>query len=125
MKIFVFGNEDIPFDSLPLRILPQLKKLYPKIEFEVKDPNEEWELNNDKSVTIIDTALGINAVTVFLDLNKFARPPSIGMHDFDALTNLRFLMKLGKINKVTIIAVPSEIDENKAIKDISNFLEEI
>ncbi|MFA6295052.1 MAG: hypothetical protein WC666_01355 [Candidatus Paceibacterota bacterium] len=130
MKVFIFGNPDILIDSLPLRILPQLKVLYPNIEFEVKDPNEEWDFSSRprlearprgeaSDLTIIDTAIGIKKVTVFHDLKQFALPPRLGMHDFDAFTNLRYLMKLGKINTVTIIGIPPEINEEKAIEEIS------
>jgi hypothetical protein len=124
-KIFVFGNEDLKEDILPLRILPELKKFFPKIQFEIKDPNEEWEIENDSQnseIIIIDTAVGIKEVTIFESLEKFARPPRVGMHDFDALTNLRFLQKLGKIKKVKIIAIPSHISESEAIKNCERYL---
>jgi hypothetical protein len=118
MKIFVFGNEDLKEDNLPLRILPQLKKYFPNIDFVLQDPNEEWEIENDSQnseIVIIDTAVGIKEVTIFDSLEKFVRPPRIGMHDFDALTNLRFLFKLGKIKKVKIIAIPPNISESEAL----------
>jgi hypothetical protein len=136
MIIFVFGNEDLKEDRLPLRILPHLRVKFPSIEFVVKDPNEEWEIplpelsklseaeNNSQNseIVIIDTAVGIKEVTIFESLEKFARPPRVGMHDFDALTNLRFLVKLGKIKKVKIIAIPPDISESEAFKKISNIL---
>lgn len=134
LKIFVFGNEDLQMDSLPLRILPKLREEFLDIKFEVVDPNEEWDFSSrsrncmsfasesndpDFSVTIIDTALGIKDVTVFESLEKFSSPPRVGMHDFDALTNIRYLWKLGKIKKIKIIAVPPEMGENEAIKKVS------
>lgn len=47
------------------------------------------------------------------------------MHDFDALTKLRFLQKLGKLKEVMIIGVPPEMDEEKALEDTSALLENI
>jgi hypothetical protein len=117
-RIFVFGNEDLQEDNLPLRILSQLKKRFPEIEFILKDPNEEWEVEKEEEVNILDTAIGIKEVTVFNDLKKFAKPPRVGMHDFDALTNLRYLQKLGKIKKIKIIAVPASISETEAVEAI-------
>jgi len=104
-KIFVFGNLDLVMDSLPLKMLPELRKKFPQIEFVVQDPNEEWEV--PENLVVLDTAVGIKEVMVFDDLEKFTPPPRVSMHDFDALTNLRYLKKLGKLKSVKIIAVPA------------------
>jgi hypothetical protein len=117
MKIFVFGNIDLKEDNLPLRILPQLQKRFPNVEFVVKDPNEEWDVPEE--ITVLDTAVGIKEVAVFDSLEKFGKVPRVGMHDFDALTNLRFLWKLGKIKKIKIIAIPPDLEEKEAIKKVS------
>lgn len=119
--VYIFGNEDVEIDSLPIRILPKLKEKFPSIRFEIKDPNEEWE-NIGQELIIIDTAVGINEIAIFDDLTKFAKAPSVGMHDFDALTNLRYLQKLGKIKKIKIIGIPPEIKESEAIEKISKIL---
>jgi hypothetical protein len=122
-KIFVFGNEDLAGDSLPLRILPTLKQKFSKIEFVTVDPNEDFDY--PKSVVVIDTAVDITDVTVFDGLDKFVAPPRVGMHDFDALTNLRLLWKLGKIKKIKIIAVPPQMGKSEALGKISTILEKI
>lgn len=106
MKIYVFGNEDVEMDSLPLKMLPELRQRFPEIEFVIKDPNEEIDFPEE--VIILDTAVGISEVTIFDDLKKFAAVPRVSIHDFDALTNLRYLQKLGKIKTVKIIAVPNK-----------------
>ena len=110
-------------DNLPLRILSQLVKKFPGIEFVVKDPNEEWEVLEE--LVVLDTAVGIKEVTIFDSLEKFSKPPRVGMHDFDALTNLRFLWKLGKIKKIKIIAVPQNLKEDEAVLEVSKILEKI
>ncbi len=119
-EVFVFGNEDLSEDSLPLRILPLLQKKFPEIHFVTLDPNEEWDVPED--VCMLDTAVGITDVTVFDSLDAFSAPPRIGMHDFDALTNLRYLQKLGKIKKIKIIAVPPDMSESDAIHGVSHHL---
>ncbi|MDP2933622.1 MAG: hypothetical protein Q8N81_05855 [bacterium] len=113
MKIFVFGNPDLSADSLPLRILPQLVKQWPQIEFVVADPNEEWEV--PENLILIDTVQGLSAITEFTNLDDFVRPPKITMHDFDAYTNLRYLQKLGKLKKIKIIGLPPAIDAKTAL----------
>ena len=119
-KIFVFGNVDLPEDSLPLKILPELQKRFPEIQFEIKDPNEEWE--TEEEIIVLDTAVGIKEITVFDNLEKFSKVPRVGMHDFDALTNLRYLWKLGKIKKIKIIGVPQNFEGSRAIQEMSNIL---
>ncbi|KKW22468.1 MAG: hypothetical protein UY71_C0023G0025 [Parcubacteria group bacterium GW2011_GWB1_52_7] len=120
MIVYVFGNPDIPEDSLPLRILPRLRLAFPDISFEIKDPNEEWDV--PETLTIIDTAAGIDAVRVFTDLESFSNAPRVSLHDFDALTQLRYLQKLGKLKKITVIGIPPAISEGEALKDVSETL---
>jgi hypothetical protein len=115
-KIFVFGNKDLEEDNLPLRILPKLREKFPDIRFETKDPNEEWEIPESEELIILDTTVGIKDVEVFDDLEKFSKVPRMGMHDFDALTNLRYIKKLGKIKKIKIIGVPPDMGEQEAVK---------
>ncbi len=103
-------------DSLPLRILPKLKDKFPDIEFKTIDPNEDFDFPEE--MVVIDIVVGIKDVTVFDSLDKFSTPPRVGMHDFDALTNLRLLWKLGKIKIIKIIAVPPEMDESDALEKI-------
>lgn len=119
-KIFIFGNIDLPNDSLPLRILPELEEKFPDILFYIKDPNEEWQDADD--IVIIDTVVGIKGITIFDSLEKFSSAPRVSVHDFDALTNLRLLQKLGKIKTVKIIGLPEDMDEANAIEQIEKLL---
>ena len=120
MNIFVIGNEDLAFDSLPLRILPELKKRFAHLNFQIKDPNEEWDTS--KEIIIIDTVKGINKVQVFSDLKSFTPSPKITLHDFDVLDNLRLLEKIGKLPKIKIVALPATISERKALEEVSAIL---
>lgn len=115
-RVFIFGNINLQNDSLPLRMMPKLQEKFPEIEFQIRDPNEEWGVPEE--FVIIDTIIGIKQVKVFDTLDKFLRAPRVSMHDFDALTNLQFLYKLGKIKKIKIIGVPPEMNENEAIKKV-------
>ena len=117
MRVYIFGNPDLPEDSLPLQLLPTLRKNFPDIKFEALDPNEEWD--PPEELTVIDTVVGINEVTVYDNLETFSNTPRVTMHDFDALTNLRYLQKLGKIKKVKIIGVPASGDLAKILRDVA------
>jgi len=123
MNVFVFGNADLSFDSLAIKMLPTLKARFSEIEFTVKDPNEEWGISDD--LIIIDAVDGIDKITTFDSLENFSRSPSITMHDFDAYANLKLLEKLGKLKKIKIIGVPTMILEDEAIKQITPILSSI
>ena len=117
MTVFVFGNPDLPADSLSLRILPALKKRCPGVIFKVRDPNEEWEAPEE--LTIIDTVVGIDEVKIFDGLEDFENTPRVSLHDFDAITNLRYLQKLGKIRKIKIIGISPTMSEEEAANSVA------
>ncbi len=121
MTIYIFGNPDLPMDALPVRLVPQLQAKFPQHQFFVKDPNEEW--NVPEKLIVIDTVKGIDQVIVFKDLSKFEAAPRVSIHDFDALTQLRLLQKIGKLKEVTIIGVPPDILEDVALKKIVGLLD--
>ena len=105
MEIWLFGNPEYEPDSLPLKLLPGLKKRLPGVSFVVKDPNEEWD-DMPNPLIIIDTVQGIKEVTVFDSLDQFAATPRVTVHDFDLGMKLRWLQKLGKLTLFKIIGVP-------------------
>src|SRR3989344_2407226 len=112
MTIYVFGNQDLNFDNIPTKILHQLQSEFPHIHFEHRDPNEDMEFDDD--CVIIDTVQGIDAVTVFADLQQFVSAPHISMHDLDLYATLRLMQKLGKIKQIYIIGVPQTISVPEA-----------
>lgn len=114
MTVFVFGNPDLPADSLAVRILPELHKRFPEIDFLTKDPNEDFELPED--AVIIDVVAGLKEVRVFSSLDDFQAPPRTTLHDFDLFSHFQFLKKLGKLpSKIKIIGLPPTISEKEAI----------
>lgn len=114
--VFIFGNPDLEIDSLPIKLIPELQKSCPTFSFILKDPNEEWDVPEE--MIIIDTAIGAKKVTVFKDLKSFMTGPRLSMHDFDALSNLLYLEKLGRLKKIKIIGVPPDIEPKKALGEI-------
>ncbi|HSE34789.1 MAG TPA: hypothetical protein VLB83_01570 [Candidatus Paceibacterota bacterium] len=123
MRIHVFGNPDIAMDALPLRILPVLRARAPEIDFRTLDPNEEWDLVDP--FVVIDTVVGIPSVHIFRSLDEFAAAPTVSVHDFDALFNLRYLKKLGKLGEVRILGLSPEISEEEAIVQVLAMIAEI
>ena len=47
MKVFVFGNPLVEKDSLVLKMLPELRRRFPEIEFQEVDPTEGLEKHGE------------------------------------------------------------------------------
>lgn len=120
MEIWLFGNPDLKSDSLPLKILPQLKKLFPKVNFVIQDPLEEWKLPAE--LFIIDTVQGLKKMEVFTTLEKFQPAPHVTMHDFDLGAQLNWLKKLRVLPKFTIFGIPENISGTDALNQLNSLL---
>ncbi len=119
MKIYVFGNPLIKEDSLPEKLIPQLKETFPKIEFVIADPNENFPPENERDLIILDTVVGIKKPVILnLDHLQQKNNTPVSPHDYDLLIHLQLLKKIKKIDKVKIIGVPIKTK----IKDLINFI---
>ncbi len=116
-QVFVFGNPELPADSLPLRLLPSLRKRFPDVSFLFLDPNEEWDPPDP--LIVVDTVVGVPEVHTFRGLKEFGAAPTVSMHDFDALFNLRYLAKLGRLGEVTVVGVPPAMSDGAALDGVS------
>jgi hypothetical protein len=112
-SVFVFGNPDLPFDSLPLRLLPALREALPDVSFEVLDPNEEWDV--PPHMLVVDTVVNLTEPQAIRGLDAFMSAPRMTCHDFDAYANLMFMKKLGKVHDVTVLGLPPRYDEKACI----------
>ncbi len=56
------------------------------------------------------------------NIDKFAETKAISLHDFDLGLNLKLAKKMGKIKKILIIGVPPNINEEKAVKEITRII---
>lgn len=56
------------------------------------------------------------------DIDKIESSPNVSMHDFDLGFQLKLMKKLGKIDKVTIIGVPQNINESQVLEQIKQTL---
>jgi hypothetical protein len=116
MKILVFGNALVEADSLPLRLMPELRKAFPSVEFREFDTAENLEAEG-RDLIILDTAFGIERVTLIEDVDTLQVSKTCSMHDFDLPITLRILMKLKAIDSVKIIAIPAGYGEGKALRE--------
>lgn len=81
-KILVFGNPLLKEDSLPLRILKNLRKEFPDIEFEEFDTADDLQ-NEGRNLVILDTVKGIKKVMIIKDIKSIITDKIYSLHDFD------------------------------------------
>lgn len=121
LTIYIFGNELLDFDNLPIKLTPKLKKLFPDINFIIQDPNENLKAIN-RGLVIIDTVKGIKNAAIIRDIEKLETDKIYTMHDFDLAFNLKLLKKIGRLKKATILGVPPDYSEKKALKELSEMI---
>ena len=119
-KIYVMGNLLVEQDSLPIKILPDLRKVMPNYEFIELDPSEDFP--KQKTLTIIDTVLDIKKVTLVKEIDKIQLEKICSLHDFDLGYNLKLMKKFGMIETVIIVGVPIDIKKKEAIKQIKDVI---
>lgn len=124
MRILVFGNPLVQEDSGAIELVPELKKLFPHIEYKELDAAENIE-EEGRNLTILDVAQGIEKVTVLEDLSILEAAPQYSMHDFDLALTLKLLKKMKKIDSVRIIAIPINYEKKKAIDEIKKAIRSI
>ncbi|MBW2970455.1 hypothetical protein KY309_02230 [Candidatus Woesearchaeota archaeon] len=117
MNIYVCGNPLVKEDSLPLRILPELRKRFPSIDFVEFEPSEDLP---DENLIIMDTVINAKDVMIIDDIDKFVETKALSLHDFDLGLNLKLAKKLGKLKSVKIIGVPPKASVDMICSVISS-----
>lgn len=121
MEVWVFGNADLAEDSMPIELLPRLRKEFPRSTFIQQDPLDEWEM--PQRLFIIDTVQGVELVSIFTSLDAFQNAPHVTMHDFDLGTQLQFMKKLGKLPKeLFIFGIPPQLSRDDAFSQLAGLL---
>lgn len=124
-SVFYLGNPLLKADNLQIRLIWDLKKLFPNLSFIHFDPTEEFPEKNPENLILIDTVIGIEKVTCFNDLNQWSISPRNTVHDFDLPVSLGLLQKLGKLKKVTIIGVPAKGPKSKVVEEIVELMSKL
>ncbi len=120
MKILVFGNPLVKEDSLPLLLLPKLRREFPEVEFRELDSTEDLHKEGRKLI-ILDSATGIKKVEI-VGLDSLKLDKIYSMHDFDLGYNLKLLKKAGMIEDAKIIAVPVGMRKDTSFNQIQLIL---
>ncbi len=118
MKILVFGNPLVEMDSIALNVMKSLQNRFPDVEFREFDSAENLE-NEGRDLIILDAAVGVPEVVILEGIEKLQSGSIYSMHDFDLSLTLKLLIKMGKIDRVRIIAIPSDYEKEKAVEECS------
>lgn len=120
-KILVFGNMFVNQDSLPLKLLPKLKKEFPEIEFKEFDSVEDLQTEG-KNLLIIDSVLGIKRVQLIKNIESITTEKFYSLHGFDLGQSLKLLKKLNMIDEVKIFGVPVKMKEGEAFLQLKKLI---
>lgn len=124
IKIYIFGNSLLEFDSLPIRLQPALQEQFPEISFEVIDPNENLHPEHGQLI-IIDTVINIEQPVLIDDMDQLELSPRYSMHDLDLAFTLKLLKKLGDLEKAYIIGLPPDLNEAAGLVRVAEFIKKI
>ena len=119
-KIYVLGNRLVKKDSLPIRLIPILRKEFPDIEFIEFEPTEDFP--KEKELVILDTVINAKEICLITDTDKIISEKAVSLHDFDLGYNLKLMKKFGMIDNIKIIGLPPNIKEKDAIEGIRKII---
>ena len=110
MKVYAFGNEDLPEDRKAIEAAKQLDGAMDGVSFVFVKPNEDVPFADQSRVVILDAVQGIEEVALIEgdETEELILSPRGSVHDFDLAFQLRYLRKIGKLGDITIIGVPQE-----------------
>lgn len=123
MKVLVLGNPLLEEDSLPLKLLPVLRKEFPSIDFDEADPAD---IDSEKGqVVVIDTAKGVKDVVLLEDMDRLQNYKLISAHGLGLAEMLALMKAAGKQVQVKVICVPRGMRESKALAEVTKALRAI
>jgi Ni,Fe-hydrogenase maturation factor len=110
MKVYVFGNKDVPGDKKALEVARRLEDAIEGVSFVFVGPNEDVPFVGERQAVILDTVNGIEELVLIEgdEIDALILSPRGSVHDFDLAFQLRYLKKLDKLGKTTIIGVPQQ-----------------
>lgn len=117
MRILVFGNPYLEYDSLAVKIANKLKD---KADFVICTSPEQ--IMEEQFDYIMDSVEGIDEIKVFDNLKLLNPHRMFSLHDFDVTFFLGLMEKLGRVDKVKIIGIPIGYDKEKAKNKVKELI---
>jgi hypothetical protein len=93
MKVYVFGNTDVPEDKKAIEVAERLEDAIEGVSFVFVGPNEDVPFLGERHAIILDTVRGIRDVALIEgdEIDAFVLSPRGTVHDFDLAFQLRYL----------------------------------
>lgn len=123
-NIYIFGNPLLEEDSLAIKLAEKLQKenLFPNLNFIYIDGAEEI---NESNLLILDVAKNIKEIQIITNLDQLYSDKFYTMHDADIALFLKLMQKLNKIKEIKIIAIPFDMNGEKAYEGVKKRLSKI
>jgi hypothetical protein len=119
MKVYVFGNKDVPGDAAAIEVAEGVGGAADGVSFVFVEPNEDVPFVEEERVVVLDVVRGIREVALISgdDIDRFAPPPRASVHDFDLAFQLKYLKKIGRLGEVHVVGIPQdgEVDYDRVI----------
>lgn len=123
-KVLCFGNEFIGKDKLAKKILPELRKKLPEVEFiPSQDPFEIFSYQKRGEELLILDKANVPRVTLIDDLEKIKEIKSSTSHDLDLGFFLKLMKNLNRKVKIKIICLPQKGNKEEIVKEVKEILD--
>lgn len=123
--IFVAGNPLIEQDSLALQAAEQLQGKIKGIEFREIESLDALQEKEKQNLCIMDVAAGVKKVELIENVEKLFTKQPVSGHDFDLAMQLKLMQKMGKLEKVKIIAIPIGYDFGETVLEVRELIKKL
>ena len=120
MKVLVFGNKYLGYDSMALRVSKLVRT--PGFEFVPCEDLSALMSGAEDELVIMDVVQGIEKAMLIDDVSRLRVNSSLSLHDFDLAHLLRLLKEIGQVKRVIIIGVPMEGNEEEIAREVGALL---
>jgi Ni,Fe-hydrogenase maturation factor len=110
MKVYIFGNRDVPEDATAIEVADRLEGAVDGVSFVFVEPNGNVPFVDEERVVILDSVHGMREVALLSgdDIDRFVPPPRGTVHDFDLAFQLKYLKKIGRLGEIYVVGIPQE-----------------
>ncbi len=122
MKVLVFGNPLLKDDSLPLRLLPSLRKSFPETEFDEADPAD---VDLEQGPLVIIDAANVRDVMLVEDVDRLKDDRMLSAHGLGLAEMLAIFKAIGRQVQVKVICVPQGMTKDRALTEVTKMLRAI
>lgn len=117
--IHLFGNPDLPEDSLAPSLLPDLQTTFPQFHFRLTDPNELDLPAPGEDFIAIDVVVGLKSTREITPEEIAAVQARTTTHDFDFASFLLLVHKLRPEAHIRIFGIPMGESKEEALRGLS------